>query len=216
MMRCLRDSEAWNEHDKVAIRSMIIHSLSAQDISFKQPETNLNIISKYRRPCQKIELEGGRWVNRNSDPVYAKETFCSGELPLLWNYSMADQKVSLGIKKLSSIHGVWLRFAYGEKMEWEDTVKLTEWMWDIFLKNEPKVLKGESRKLCKHLIWLAAQDVRAVLRDGSKAMSHKKVMGLSKKEKTSWDKYWASRWKMICNLCIDLDRQVLLKINETF
>ncbi|HBR2271062.1 TPA: antiterminator [Klebsiella pneumoniae] len=158
----------------------------------------------------------GRMVNPSSPPIPGQQSRAKGSsisLVLPVEYSTASWRRAL--LSLEDHQKAWLLWNYSENIRFEYQVAITQWAWEQFSEKLAGVrIAKKTVDRLRQLIWLAAQDAKAVLagRDQYQYVDLAAMVGVEVK---NWSKTFTVHWEAMLAVFVQLDREALLALTKT-
>ncbi|WAL50081.1 bacteriophage antitermination protein Q [Klebsiella variicola subsp. tropica] len=158
----------------------------------------------------------GRMVNPSSPLIPGQQSRAKGSsiaLVLPVEYSTASWRRAL--LSLKGHQKAWLLWNYSESTCWDHQVIITRWAWGQFRQylESQRVAKKTMERL-RQLIWLAAQDKKAVLA-GHEQYQYAELAVLVGVSGKNWSKTFTSHWVAMQRMFSALDRESLLTVIKT-
>ncbi|HCB0667853.1 TPA: antiterminator [Klebsiella variicola subsp. variicola] len=158
----------------------------------------------------------GRRVNPSSPPIPGQQSRAKGSsiaLVLPVEYSTASWRRAL--LSLEGHQKAWLLWNYSESTCWDHQVIITRWAWGQFSQylESQRVAKKTMERL-RQLIWLAAQDKKAILA-GHEQYQYAELAVLVGVSGKNWSKTFTSHWVAMHRVFSALDRESLLTVIKT-
>lgn len=158
----------------------------------------------------------GRMVNPSNPPIHGQQSRAKGSsiaLVLPVEYSTASWRRAL--LSLKGHQKAWLLWNYSESTCWDHQVIITRWAWGQFSQylESQRVAKKTMERL-RQLIWLAAQDKKAVLA-GHEQYQYAELAVLVGVSGKNWSKTFTSHWVAMQRMFSALDRESLLTVIKT-
>ncbi|EKF5621607.1 antiterminator [Salmonella enterica subsp. enterica] len=165
----------------------------------------------YPRKKQRIwDEETESWITLNNPPIPGKQSLAKGSaIPLVKPVEYSTASWRRAVLSLDEHYKAWLLWNYSENTCWEHQVEITQWAWEQFsqqLKGK-RVAKKTIDRL-RHLIWLAAQDVKAELA-GRDVYKYGDLAALVGVNKTNWSQNYVEHYDAMTRLYKRLDSQAL-------
>lgn len=158
----------------------------------------------------------GRMVNPSSPPIPGQQSRAKGSsiaLVLPVEYSTASWRRALLL--LEEHQKAWLLWSYSDNIRWEHQETITRWAWEQFSEKLAGVrIAKKTVDRLRQLIWLAAQDAKAVLagRDQYQYVDLAAMVGVEVK---NWSKTFTVHWEAMLAVFVQLDREALLALTKT-
>ncbi|HHG1236306.1 TPA: bacteriophage antitermination protein Q [Klebsiella pneumoniae] len=158
----------------------------------------------------------GRMVNPSSPPIPGQQSRAKGSsiaLVLPVEYSTASWRRAL--LSLEDHQKAWLLWNYSDNIRWEHQETITRWAWEQFSEKLAGVrIAKKTVDRLRQLIWLAAQDAKAVLagRDQYQYVDLAAMVGVEVK---NWSKTFTVHWEAMLAVFVHLDREALLALTKT-
>lgn len=157
-----------------------------------------------------------RMVNPDSPPMAGSQSRAKGSaiaLVLPVEYSTASWRRAL--LSLEEHQKAWLLWNYSENIRWEHQETITRWAWEQFsLQLSGVRIAKKTIERLRQLIWLAAQDAKAVLagRDQYQYGDLAAMVGVTPK---NWSETFTARWEGMISIFIGLDSEALLQVTRS-
>lgn len=157
-----------------------------------------------------------RMVNPDSPPMTGSQSRAKGSaiaLVLPVEYSTASWRRAL--LSLDEHQKAWLLWNYSENNRWEHQETITRWAWEQFSAQMAGVrIAKKTVDRLRQLIWLAAQDAKAVLagRDQYQYGDLAAMVGVTPK---NWSETFTARWEAMIGIFIGLDSDALLQVTRS-
>ncbi|EOZ6584640.1 bacteriophage antitermination protein Q [Klebsiella michiganensis] len=163
-----------------------------------------------------VDPATGRMVKPSNPPVPGKQSRAKGSaiaLVLPVEYSTASWRRAL--LSLDEHQKAWLLWNYSDNIRWEHQETITRWAWEQFSQQLAgvRIAKKTVNRL-RQLIWLAAQDAKAVLagRDQYQYGDLAAMVGVTPK---NWSETFTARWEAMIGIFIGLDSDALLQVTRS-
>ncbi len=157
-----------------------------------------------------------RMVNPDGQPMSGSQSRAKGSsiaLVLPVEYSTASWRRAL--LSLEDHQKAWLLWNYSDNIRWEHQETITRWAWEQFSEKLAGVrIAKKTFDRLRQLIWLAAQDAKAVLagRDQYQYVDLAAMVGVEVK---NWSKTFTVHWEAMLAVFVQLDREALLALTKT-
>ncbi|SAP76577.1 phage antitermination protein Q [Raoultella planticola] len=157
-----------------------------------------------------------RMVNPDRPPMTGSQSRAKGSaiaLVLPVEYSTASWRRAL--LSLDEHQKAWLLWNYSENNRWEHQETITRWAWEQFSAQMAGVrIAKKTVDRLRQLIWLAAQDAKAVLagRDQYQYGDLAAMVGVTPK---NWSETFTARWEAMIGIFIGLDSDALLQVTRS-
>ncbi len=158
----------------------------------------------------------GRMVNPSSPPIPGQQSRAKGSsiaLVLPVEYSTASWRRAL--MSLEEHQKAWLLWNYSDNIRWDHQETITRRAWEQFSEKLAGVrIAKKTVDRLRQLIWLAAQDAKAVLagRDQYQYVDLAAMVGVEVK---NWSKTFTVHWEAMLAVFVQLDREALLALTKT-
>jgi hypothetical protein len=104
----------------------------------------------------------------------------------------------------------WLLWCYAHDLNFEHQVAIVRWVWTEFeRKAKGKRIAIKTMERLRQLVWLAAQDVKAMLL-GFPLYEQQELARLVGVDKKNWSKNYADYWLRMTSAIFELDRNSLI------
>ncbi|EQA8936822.1 bacteriophage antitermination protein Q [Klebsiella oxytoca] len=163
-----------------------------------------------------VDPATGRMVKPSNPPVPGKQSRAKGSaiaLVLPVEYSTASWRRAL--LSLDEHQKAWLLWNYSDNIRWEHQETITRWAWEQFSQQLAGVrIAKKTVDRLRQLIWLAAQDAKAVLagRDQYQYGDLAAMVGVTPK---NWSETFTARWEAMIGIFIGLDSDALLQVTRS-
>ena len=163
-----------------------------------------------------VDPATGRMVKPSNPPVPGKQSRAKGSaiaLVLPVEYSTASWRRAL--LSLDEHQKAWLLWNYSDNLRWEHQETITRWAWEQFSQQLAGVrIAKKTVDRLRQLIWLAAQDAKAVLagRDQYQYGDLAAMVGVTPK---NWSETFTARWEAMIGIFIGLDSDALLQVTRS-
>lgn len=120
----------------------------------------------FRRKKPRVwDPENEKWQVLDNPPIPGKQSHAKGShIPLVQPVEFATASWRRALLSLEEHQKAWLLWNYSENTNWDHQVAITQWAWAEFSAQlKGKRVAGKTMERLKKLIWLAAQDVKALL-----------------------------------------------------
>jgi hypothetical protein len=156
-----------------------------------------------------LKTRGAEDLKRVTTRLHATETRAKKKgAVLLGPFAYQDAHVIKAIGGLAPEYGQWLRYAYGDSLQWDDEQGAVVALWKraepLFGKVQAKTLKN-----IRALAHLAIQAGKARMNSGREIHDSEKLMQLLQVKRGNYDVQWAPRWKLYAEQVERLDRDAL-------
>ncbi len=163
-----------------------------------------------------VDPATGRMIKPSNPPVPGKQSRAKGSaiaLVLPVEYSTASWRRAL--LSLDEHQKAWLLWNYSDNIRWEHQETITRWAWEQFSDKLAGVrIAKKTVDRLRLLIWLAAQDAKAVLagRDQYQYGDLAAMVGVTPK---NWSETFTARWEAMIGIFIGLDSDALLQVTRS-
>ncbi|HEC2063365.1 TPA: antiterminator [Klebsiella oxytoca] len=163
-----------------------------------------------------VDPATGRMVKPSNPPVPGKQSRAKGSAIALVQpveYSTASWRRAL--LSLEEHQKSWLLWNYSDNIRWEHQETITRWAWEQFSQQLAGVrIAKKTVDRLRQLIWLAAQDAKAVLagRDQYQYGDLAAMVGVTPK---NWSETFTARWEAMIGIFIGLDSDALLQVTRS-
>ena len=157
-----------------------------------------------------------RMVNPDGPPMAGSQSRAKGSaiaLVLPVEYSTASWRRAL--LSLEEHQKSWLLWNYSENIRRDHQETITRWAWEQFSQQLAGVrIAKKTVDRLRQLIWLAAQDAKAVLagRDQYQYGDLAAMVGVTPK---NWSETFTARWEAMIGIFIGLDSDALLQVTRS-
>lgn len=171
----------------------------------------------FPRKKQRVwDEETEKWITLNNPPIPGKQSHAKGShIPLVQPVEYATASWRRALLSLDEHQKAWLLWNYSENIRWEYQETITRWAWEQFSAQlvGKRIAKKTVERL-RQLIWLAAQDAKAVLagRDQYQYVDLAAMVGVEVK---NWSKTFTVHWEAMLAVFVQLDREALLALTKT-
>lgn len=171
----------------------------------------------FPRKKQRVwDEETEKWITLNNPPIPGKQSHAKGShIPLVQPVEYATASWRRALLSLDEHQKAWLLWNYSENIRWEYQETITRWAWEQFSAQlvGKRIAKKTVERL-RQLIWLAAQDAKAVLagRDQYQYVDLAAMVGVEVK---NWSKTFTVHWEAMLALFGRLDQESLLVLTKT-
>lgn len=158
----------------------------------------------------------GRMVNPGGPPMSGSQSRAKGSaiaLVLPVEYSTSSWRRAL--LSLEEHQKAWLLWNYSDNIRWDHQETITRWAWEQFSQQLAGVrIAKKTVERLRQLIWLAAQDAKAVLagRDQYQYGDLAAMVGVTPK---NWSETFTARWEAMIGIFIGLDSDALLQVTRS-
>lgn len=156
----------------------------------------------------------GRMVNPSNPPVPGQQSRAKGSsIALVQPVEFSTASWRRAILALEENQKAWLLWSYSENIMWDHQVTITRWAWEQFGQHlaGKRVAKKTIDRL-RHLIWLAAQDVKAEL-SGKDVYQYGDLAALVGVNKTNWSQNYVEHYDIMTSLYKGLDSLALCSVS---
>ena len=163
-----------------------------------------------------VDPATGRMVKPSNPPVPGKQSRAKGSaiaLVLPVEYSTASWRRAL--LSLDEHQKAWLLWNYSDNIRWEHQETIPRWAGEQFSQQLAGVrIAKKTVDRLRQLIWLAAQDAKAVLagRDQYQYGDLAAMVGVTPK---NWSETFTARWEAMIGIFIGLDSDALLQVTRS-
>lgn len=158
----------------------------------------------------------GRMINPSSPPIPGQQSRAKGSsiaLVMPVEYSTASWRRAL--LSLEEHQKAWLLWNYSDNIRWEHQETITRWAWEQFSEKLAgiRIAKKTVDRL-RQLIWLAAQDVKAVLA-GRDTYEYQELAELVGVAKSTWTETYLPHWLAMRSNLVRLDSDALISTTRS-
>ncbi|WP_283010947.1 bacteriophage antitermination protein Q [Cronobacter turicensis] len=175
--------------------------------------------NRYKRKCMKVrDEETGEMITLHNPPVPGVQSRAKGSsIALVLPVEYATASWRRAVLALNEVESAWLLWCYAENTRYAHQVEIVCWGWETFSDEvKGQRIAGKTLERLRALVWLAAQDVKHELRNGSaNCYQAKQLAALAGVSKSSWSEVYASRWALMRSLFLCLDERALQKLLKT-
>lgn len=163
-----------------------------------------------------VDPATGRMVKPSNPPVPGKQSRAKGSAIALVQpveYSTASWRRAL--LSLEEHQKSWLLWNYSDNIRWDHQETITRWAWEQFSQQLAGVrIAKKTVDRLRQLIWLAAQDAKAVLagRDQYQYGDLAAMVGVTPK---NWSETFTARWEAMIGIFLGLDSDALLQVTRS-
>lgn len=163
-----------------------------------------------------VDPATGRMVKPSNSPVPVKQSRAKGSsiaLVLPVEYSTASWRRAL--LSLDEHQKAWLLWNYSDNIRWEHQETITRWAWENFSQQLAGVrIAKKTVDRLRHLIWLAAQDVKAEL-TGRETYEYQALAELVGVAKSTWTETYLPHWLALRSSFVKLDSDSLISVTRS-
>jgi len=170
---------------------------------------------KRRKPRIK-DADTGRWITLDNPPIPGKQSHAKGShIPLVQPVEFCTASWRRAVMTLDEHQKAWLLWNYSESISWEYQMEITQWAWAEFKSQlGARKIAGKTLDRLKALIWLAAQDVKAVI-SGKNAYEYQTLAELVGVTPKNWSETFTDRWILMKKIITKLDADALLQLSRS-
>lgn len=160
--------------------------------------------------------ESEKWQVLDNPPIPGKQSHAKGShIPLVQPVEFATASWRRALLSLEEHQKAWLLWNYSENTCWEHQVAITQWAWAEFSAQlKGKRVAGKTMERLKKLIWLAAQDVKALL-GGKYVYQYSDLAALVGVKPDNWSKNYGEYWRSMCDIFASMDSEALMLVVRT-
>lgn len=160
--------------------------------------------------------ENEKWQVLDNPPIPGKQSHAKGShIPLVQPVEFATASWRRALLSLEEHQKAWLLWNYSENTNWDHQVAITQWAWAEFsVQLKGKRVAGKTMERLKRLIWLAAQDVKAML-GGKDVYQYGDLAELVGVKPDNWSKNYGDYWRAMCGIFASMDSEALLLVVRT-
>jgi hypothetical protein len=162
-----------------------------------------------------IDEVTGKKITLTNPPVPGKQSHAKGtSIPLVMELEFSTASWRRALSVLPEQQLAWLSWCYGNDLKWAHQEVLVKWVWAEFTARNTKRLAKKTVDRLKALTWLAAQDVRMIIRglDGYQYGDLADMVGV---DKSTWSITYQPHWDVISAVLSSLDRNSLKVLART-
>lgn len=152
----------------------------------------------------------GRFVCRDTDPVYVLETRSRRTpKPMIDPVDFLLCSWRRAINALSEEQHSWIMYRYGYSLKFEHQVNISVHVWSEFEKqhNSKKITKKVKERV-RALIWLSVQ---ACTGRNYSQTDLARLVGI---KRNNWKMNYEIYWNSLLEICYELDKQALLSMGQ--
>ncbi|UNH28355.1 bacteriophage antitermination protein Q [Moellerella wisconsensis] len=166
-------------------------------------------ITTPRAKLKNLELNG-RYVSRDTDPVYASETRnCKSPRPMIDPHAFEMSSWRRAINALSDEQRSWIMYKYGNDLNFEHQVNICKYVWGEFERYAMKFsLSKKVKDRLKSLIWLSVQQSQGV------GYIQAKLAELISVSRYNWNKTYHGHWQQMMYISDELDELALIAMRN--
>lgn len=160
--------------------------------------------------------ETEKWMTLNNPPIPGKQSHAKGShIPLVQPVEYATASWRRALLSLDEHQKAWLLWNYSENTRWEYQETIIRWAWEQFSQQLAGVrIANKTVERLRHLIWLAAQDVKAELA-GRETYEYQKLASLVGVTPKNWSETFTERWEEMKRTLLRLDSDSLLQVTRS-
>lgn len=162
-----------------------------------------------RAKLKNLELNG-RYVSRDTDPVYASETrSCKSPRPMIDPHAFEMSSWRRAINALSDEQRSWIMYKYGNDLNFEHQVNICKYVWSEFERYTIKFsLSKKVKDRLKALIWLSVQQSQGM------EYTQAKLAELVSVSRYNWNKTYHGHWQQMMYISDELDELALIAMRN--
>ncbi|HBM2965136.1 TPA: antiterminator [Klebsiella michiganensis] len=171
----------------------------------------------FPRKKQRVwDEETEKWMTLNNPPIPGKQSHAKGShIPLVQPVEYATASWRRALLSLDEHQKAWLLWNYSENTRWEYQETIIRWAWEQFSQQLAGVrIANKTVERLRHLIWLAAQDVKAELA-GRETYEYQKLASLVGVTPKNWSETFTERWEEMKRTLLRLDSDSLLQVTRS-
>nr|DAL51242.1 MAG TPA_asm: antitermination protein Q [Caudoviricetes sp.] len=171
-------------------------------------------LKRKRRRMWDEETE--KMVPVSGDPVPGQQSRAKGSsIALVQPVEFSTASWRRALMSLDDHQKAWLLWNYSENVQWEHQVTITQWAWAEFkeLLGSRKVA-GKTMERLKALIWLAAQDTKAVL-SGEDKYQYADLAALVGVKPKNWSETFTAHWELMIAIFKKIDIEALTIVSRS-
>lgn len=152
----------------------------------------------------------GRFVCRDTDPIYVLETRCRRTpKPMIDPVDFLLCSWRRAINALSEEQHSWIMYCYGYSLKFEHQVNISVHVWSEFEKqhNGKKITKKVKERL-RSLVWLSVQTCTG------RNYSQTDLARLVGVKRNNWKMNYDIYWNSLLDICCELDKSALLSMKR--
>lgn len=169
-----------------------------------------------RKPFREEQLyseDGPRIIHVPAEPVRASETrrYKGGKIPLPPR-AFEDTAWIRAVRQIPAVHSIWLKYCYGDDLNWDGQVRLCDYIWHVFWRESLKlgVMPTEETELrMRPLIWLSVQSAKYQINRNQKMFMDSELASCIKVHQTVFSRQIKVHWMRMVACCIQLDHEAL-------
>lgn len=179
------------------------------------------ITNRYKRkPLKVTDPETGELVAVWNEPVPGVQSRAKGShIPLVLPVEYATASWRRALMALEPHETAWLMWCYGENTRYAYQTEIVSWGWETFAAElAGKRIAAKTLARLRALVWLAAQDVKRELRNGScggNTYQQTELAALTGVTAKNWWKSYAMHWEAMRAVFERLDQSALINADTT-
>lgn len=155
-------------------------------------------------------------IKIDAETIKAKETFkYKTSTVLISEENFRHLKWSRAVKQLNEIQQCWIKFCYGNFIDYSNQVIICNYVLSEFEKEKLKHnfrIKQKNMKIIKALVFLAIQSAAFEIHSYEKRYKSCELANLSQKTAHYWSQYLNQKWNLLLKICFILDEESLLNV----
>ncbi|WP_312974051.1 bacteriophage antitermination protein Q [Atlantibacter sp.] len=172
---------------------------------------------RFKRKRVRIRDEvTGKMITLTGDPVPGQQSRAKGSsIALVQPVEYSTASWRRAVMSMDEHHKAWLLWSYSENIRFDYQVAITRWAWAEFKSQlGTRRLAGKTLERLKALIWLAAQDTKAVLagRDPYQYADLATFVGVVK---STWSETYQPHWSAMRSIFGRLDSDALYSVSRS-
>lgn len=170
---------------------------------------------KRKRPRFLDEVTG-KLIVLSGDPLPGQQSRAKGSsIALVQPVEFSTASWRRALMSLDEHHKAWLLWNYSENVQWEHQVTITRWAWAEFTAQfGTKKIAGKTLERLKALIWLAAQDTKAVL-SGKNHYQYADLAALVGVKPKNWSETFTTHWELMIAIFKRMDSHALQMLSRS-
>lgn len=169
--------------------------------------------SKFMHRPYRVEQLEKHSIHVPVDPVRASETmrYKGGKAPVLPTV-FEDTAWIRAARESMPVHSVWLKYCYGDDLDWNGQVSLCQHIWGAFWPESLKlgvIPKPETEARLRTLVWLSVQAAKQQVNRGTNMFTDTQLAALLHIHKSVFSRSVKWHWLRMLKHCQQLDDEAL-------
>ncbi|WP_392563227.1 bacteriophage antitermination protein Q (plasmid) [Orbus sturtevantii] len=197
----------------------VYHNFYSSNSTDKLSKSDVNLSNPkhFLKPKRIVDF-GSKKILIDAETIRVSETFrYKGSTTLISEINFNHLSWSRAIRELPTFQQAWIKYCYGELLDYSSQIIICQHVWHEFEKEIKKNsinIKSKNKKILEALVWLAVQSSVYEVHYNKKLYSSSYLALLSGKSKNSWSQYFNDKWLLLLGICFNLDKEALINVER--